>query len=182
MAVHIALLRAINVGGRNQIAMSDLRDLLAALGFGGAKSLLQSGNLVFQSDRQTGATLERLLEVETEKRFGFATDYLVRTAAEWQTLIASNPFPQEAEDDPGHLVVVCLKKAPNAKDVEALQAAITGPEKARCDGKQLYVVYPAGIGRSKLTIARIERKLGTRSTGRNWNTVLKLAGLARECG
>ena len=81
---------------------------------------------------------------------------------------------------PSHLLALFLKKAPEAKDVQALQAAIRGPEKVRAHGKQLYVVYPEGVGKSKLTNTLIERKLGTRGTGRNWNTVLKLAALTRE--
>jgi uncharacterized protein (DUF1697 family) len=177
MSIQVALLRGINVGGRNLVAMSDLRDLLGALGFAGARSLLQSGNLVFASDRPTGADLERLLEIETASRLGVTADYLVRSAAEWGPVIARNPFPEEAKRDPGRLVVMFLKAAPHARDVQALQAAIEGPESLRCDGKHLYVVYPAGIGRSKLTSTLIERKLGVRGTGRNWNTVLKLAAL-----
>jgi uncharacterized protein (DUF1697 family) len=180
MSMHIALLRGINVGGRTQIAMSDLRDLLGALGFAGARSLLQSGNLVLWSDRLTGAPLEHLLEVETAKRLGMSVDYLVRTAEEWETIVARNPFPDEAERDPSHLLVMFLKTAPQAADVEGLQASIRGPESIRSDGKQLYVTYPAGMGRSKLTNTLIEQKLGTRGTGRNWNTVVKLAALAQE--
>jgi uncharacterized protein (DUF1697 family) len=180
MPNHIALLRAINVGGRNVVAMSDLRDLLEGLGFAGAKTLLQSGNLVFQSDRQTGAALERLLEVETEKRFGIAVDYFARTAEEWETVVARNPFPKEAKSDPGHLLVVFLKEAPDPKRVKALQSAIKGPETVRSVGKQLYVAYPEGIGTSKLTNTLIERTLASRGTGRNWNTILKLATLVRE--
>jgi uncharacterized protein (DUF1697 family) len=177
MSIHVALLRGINVGGHNRVAASDLRDLLGALGFAGAKSLLQSGNLVFESDRRTGAELERLLEVETAKRLHVTADYLVRTAEEWTTMIARNPFPEDAERDSSHLVVTFLKTAPLAKDVQALQAAIEGPESIHAKGKHLYAVYPAGIGRSKLTNALIEKKLGLRGTGRNWNTILKLAAL-----
>jgi uncharacterized protein (DUF1697 family) len=177
MSIHVALLRGINVGGRNLVAMSDLRDLLGTLGFAGARSLLQSGNLVFESDRPTGADLERLLEVETARRLGVTADYLVRSAAEWGKVVAGNPFLEEAKRDPGRLVVMFLKAAPDARDVQALQAAIEGPESLRCEGKHLYVVYPAGIGRSKLTSTLIEKKLGLRGTGRNWNTVLKLATL-----
>ena len=179
MPTYIALLRGIKVGGRKLVAMSDLRDFLGALGFAGAKSLLQSGNLLFQCARRSGATLERLLETETEKRLDVSVHYFVRTAEELQTIIARNPFPNEAKRDPSHLVVMFLKDAPEAKDVKALQAAIQGPEIVRADGKQLYLVYPAGIGQSKLTNALIEKKLGTRGTGRNWNTMLKLAGLSR---
>lgn len=177
MSIHVALLRAVNVGGRNSVAMSDLRDLLGDLAFSGVTTLLQSGNLVFQSDRLTGSTLERLLAKETAKRLGVSADYLIRSAEEWQTIVARNPFPREAKSDPSHLVVMFLKTAPPAKQVDALQASIKGPEIIRCDGKQLYVVYTAGIGRSKLTGTLIEQKLGSRGTARNWNTILKIAAL-----
>jgi uncharacterized protein (DUF1697 family) len=179
MPIYIALLRGINVGGHQQIGMSDLRELLATLGFTGAKSLLQSGNLVFEGDRRPGAEMERLLEAETAKRLGVTADYLVRNAAEWKTLIDRNPFPKEAKRDPSHLLVVFLKKATQAKDVQTLEAAIQGPERIRADGKHLYAVYPAGIGRSKLTNTLIEKKLDVRATGRNWNTVVKLAALCQ---
>jgi uncharacterized protein (DUF1697 family) len=180
MTVHIALLRGVNVGGHAAVAMPDLRDLLTALGFADARSLLQSGNLVFRGDKRTTAALERVLEAEAAKCLDLQTDVMVRTAAEWDRVIAHNPFPAEAERDPGHLVVMLLKQEPGRKDVEALRSAITGPEIVRADGRQLYIVYPAGIGRSRLTNALIEKKLGTRGTGRNWNTVLKLGALAKD--
>jgi uncharacterized protein (DUF1697 family) len=75
---------------------------------------------------------------------------------------------------------MCLKTAPPAADIKQLEAAIKGPERIRAKGKELYLVYPAGIGRSKLTSTLIEQKLGTRGTARNWNTVLKLAELVQE--
>ena len=179
MTTHIALLRAVNVGGNNRIAMADLRKLLADLEFGDPRSLLQSGNLVFESDGHTPAEIERRLETETEKRLGARPDFLVRTAAEWRKIIARNPFDAEAKNDPGHLVILFLKSAPRAAAVAALKAAIAGREVVEVDGRQAYVTYPDGIGRSKLTNALLERKLGTSATGRNWNTVLKLGALAK---
>ena len=179
MTVHVALLRAVNVAGHNRVAMSDLLGLLAALGFTGGRSLLQSGNLVFRSDGRTGAELEQLLGAETERRLSLRTDYLVRSAEEWATIVARNPFRDEAERDPSHLVVMFLKDAPGEDAVEALQGAIQGPDVVRADGRQVYIVYPAGIGRSKLTNSLLEEKLGARGTGRNWNTVLKLADVAQ---
>lgn len=178
MPIHIALLRGINVGGHNLIGMSDLRDFLEQLGLAGARTLLQSGNVVFSS-RRTGAGLERWLETEARKRFEMSIDYFVRTAAEWDEIIARNPFPKEAERDPGHLLLLCLKSGVDPGNVQLLQEAIKGPERIRAEGKQLYAVYPDGVGRSKLTITLIEKKLATRATGRNWNTVLKLAALAQ---
>jgi uncharacterized protein (DUF1697 family) len=170
----VALLRAINVGGHKQVAMADLRDLLTQLGFVDARSLLQSGNLVFRSRARTGAQLERLLEASAAKRLALQTDFFVRTADELKAIVTHNPFSEEGKRDPGHLVVVFLKAAPVPNGVDALQEAITGPEIIRARGRQLYIVYPDGMGRSRLTNALIERKLGTRGTARNWNTVLRL--------
>ena len=178
MTICFALLQGINVGGHQQVAMADLRDLLTQLGFGDARSLLQSGNLVFRSNTRGGATLERLLEAEAEKRLALQTDFFVRTAQEWKAIVAQNPFREEAERDPSHLVVMFLKDAPDVKNVKALRAAITGPEVVRAKGRHAYIVYPSGIGRSRLTNTLIEKKLATRGTGRNWNTVLRLGALA----
>jgi uncharacterized protein (DUF1697 family) len=180
MITYIALLRAINVGGHAKVGMAELRDLIATLGYKDVRSLLQTGNLVFHGDARKATDLERLLEVEAERRLGLATDVMVRTAQEWAAVLARNPFPAEAKRDPGHLVVQFAKEAPKAKAVDDLRAAISGREAVQADGKHLYVVYPDGLGRSKLTTKLIEGKLGTRVTGRNWNTVLKLAELARE--
>ena len=173
-SVHIALLRAVNVAGRNPIVMAELRNLLTELGFVGVQSLLQTGNLVFRSKAPTGADLEEFLEAETVKRHQLQTDFFVRREEEWKRMIANNPFQDEARRDASHLVVMLLKQVPAANAVETLRASITGPERVSVDGDQAYLVYPAGIGRSRLTNAFVERKLGTRGTSRNWNTVLKL--------
>jgi uncharacterized protein (DUF1697 family) len=174
MSVHIALLRAVNVAGRNPIVMAELRNLLTELGFVDVRSLLQTGNLVFRSKAPIGADLEEFLEAEAAKRHQLRTDFFVRHEEEWKRMIANNPFQDEASRDASHLVVMLLKQVPAANAVEALQASITGPERVRVDGSQAYLVYPAGIGRSRLTNAFVERKLGARGTSRNWNTVLKL--------
>ena len=179
MPIHVALLRGINVGGHNKVEMAALRKLCQDLGLAGVKSVLQSGNLVFQSERLSGDALDRLLERETAERLGVAADYLIRSAVEWEQIVVRNPFAKEAVEDPSHLLVMCLKEAPSAQDVGALRSSFKGPEFIREDGKQLYLVYPAGIGRSKLTSAVIEQKLGVRGTARNWNTILKLLALCK---
>jgi len=177
MSSHVALLRGINVGGAKKVAMAALLGLLEELGFDGGKSLLQSGNLVFRTDKIKAAALERLLETEAHKRLTLQTDFMVRAGDEWEKILVRNPFPEEAKTDPSHLVVVFLKEAPSKTAGEALRKAITGPELIRFDGRQAYVTYPDGIGRSRLTSALIEAKLGTRGTARNWNTILKIAAL-----
>ncbi len=180
MMTYVALLRGINVGGYKQVAMADLRDLLARLGLLDPRSLLQSGNLVFRTDARSGAQLERSLEVEAARRLALQTDFFVRSAAEWKAVVAANPFPEEAARDPGHLIAMFVKDSPPAGDIDALRTAITGPEFVQAGGRQLYILYPAGIGRSRLTNALIEKKLKTRCTGRNWNTVLKLGKLIAD--
>jgi len=176
-SVSIGLVRGINVGGHAKVAMSDLRELVAGLGYRDVRTLLQSGNVVFAGNAKNAAALEAELEKETLKQLGLRTAFLVRSPAEWATVIAENPFPNEAKHDPGRLIVMFLKSAPGAAAIEALRAAVTGPETIRAGGRHLYITYPDGMGRSKLTGALIEKKLGTTGTARNWNTVLKLAAL-----
>ena len=159
--------------------MTDLRNFLAELGFEDARSLLQSGNLVFNSKVRTGAELERFLESEAHDRLSLEVDFIVRTPDEWKSVIRQNPFRKEAERDPGHLVVMFLKSAPDVEDIVALEAEIRGPEVIRAKGKQAYIYYPNGQGRSKLTHSLLEKRLG-RGTGRNWNTVLKLGIMAKS--
>lgn len=174
----IALLRAVNVGGRS-VAMADLRALLADLRCVNPRTLLQSGNAVFELASGTSpAALETKLEVQAQRRFGMPIAFMLRTAAEWDAIIAHNPFPDAAKRDPAHLLLMALKAAPTAAAVKALRDGHKGPETIEVIGRDAYLIYPEGVGRSKLTNALIERRLGFAGTGRNWNTVLKLAALA----
>jgi uncharacterized protein (DUF1697 family) len=175
---HIALVRGINVGGHRQVGMTNLRNFLTELGFENVRSVLQSGNLVFGSRSRFGAELERYLEMEAVKRLALESDFYVRTVDEWKGVVRQNPFRKEAELDPKQVVVLFLRNPPPAEDVALLQADISGPEVVKAKGKQAYIFYPDGIGRSKLTNAMIEKRIG-RGTGRNWNTVLKLDVIAK---
>ncbi len=179
MATYIAVLRAINLGAHNRIAMADLRTMCAKIGLADAQTLVVSGNLVFRSAVTSSEKLEQLLEASSTRHLGVTTDYFVRSAKEWQGIIANNPFPAEAKSEPGKMVMMCLRDAPTPAAVTALQAAIKGREIVRAHGKHAYFVYPDGQGRSKLTIAMIEKAFGTRGTARNWNTVLKLGELSQ---
>ena len=171
---HVALLRGVNVGGRQMVAMARLRDVCADAGLSGARTLLQSGNVVFESREKKPVALERLLEDEIESVFGLHVDVMVRSAPELSAVVSANPFAKEARTDPARLLVMFCKDAIDAKSVKALQASITGRERVSAEGRQLYIVYPDGVGRSKLAGTAIEKRLATRGTARNWNTVLKL--------
>lgn len=176
----IALLRAVNVGGRNLIAMADLRAFLERLGLTNPATLLQSGNAVFGAGKRSPDALESLLEKEAARSLGLKVDFLVRTVDEWDAALAANPFANEARETPAKVAVMALKDAPGTDRVEALRAAIRGPERIAAEGRHLYIHYPDGQGRSTLTGALIEKTLSTRGTARNWNTAQKLAVLAHK--
>ncbi len=179
MKTYVSVLRAINLGSYNKIAMTDLRAMLEKVGCVEPKTVVLSGNVVFRSALASAAKVEQLLEAASTKHLGVTTDYFVRTGKEWQAIIDANPFPKEAKQDPARLIMMCLRAAPSAPQVNALRASIRGPEIVKVDGKHAYFVYPDGMGRSKLTIKVIEKALGTTGTARNWNTVLKLGELAQ---
>jgi uncharacterized protein (DUF1697 family) len=175
MTRYVALLRAVNVGGHGKLSMPDLRDFVSALGFSNAMTLLQTGNIVLSGKRAPTRQLETHLESEAAKRLGLTTAFFVRDASDWAEVIAQNPFPDEAKADPSHLVLTLCKSQPSVEQQNALRVAITGHERVSFAGSNAYVVYPDGIGRSKLTHTIIEKKLATDCTGRNWNTVAKIA-------
>jgi uncharacterized protein (DUF1697 family) len=179
VTTYISVLRAINLGSHNRVAMADLRAMLEKVGCEDPRTLIVSGNIVFRNASGSSDQVEKMLEAASTKHLGVTTDYFVRSAKEWHAMIAANPFPKEANSDPGHLIMMCLRDAPAATQVKALQAAIKGRESVAVKGKHAYFLYPDGVGRSKLTIKMIEKAFGTRGTARNWNTVLKLGELAQ---
>jgi uncharacterized protein (DUF1697 family) len=136
--------------------------------------------LSHRQEGETAAEIETHLERALSATLSVQPDVFVRTASQWAELVATNPFRREARVDPSHLLVMLLKDAPGAASVKALQTSIQGREVVRASGRQLYIVYPDGIGRSRLTGGVIERTLGTRGTARNWNTVIKLDQLTRS--
>jgi len=176
--VFVAFLRAINVGGRNLVSMSDLREIAAGLGLREPKTVLQSGNLVFESDEASPTDIETLLEAAIEIRTGLKIDFMVRSFDELRSVIAANPYPGAAEDGPSHLLVLFTKTDVDSGCIEPLRAAIKGRETAELGRRCVYLVYPDGIGTSKLTSAILDSKLKSKGTARNWNTLLKVVALS----
>jgi len=166
----VALLRGVNVTGNRIITMADLRAFFAKVGFADVQTLLQSGNVVFTGDRRSNATLEEFLEIEMEKRLKITTSYFVRNTKELKATLEANPFPKEAQANPGFVHVVFLKKTPTARDLKAIRAANAGPELIDVVGRQAYVYYPQGQGQSRF-------RLAWHGTARNWNTVNKLLAM-----
>jgi uncharacterized protein (DUF1697 family) len=180
VTIFLALLRAVNLGGATQVSMSELRDRLTREGYGNVRSILQSGNLIFESPERDPAAVEKALDARIAPDLGARTEFFVRSAAEWSEIVRRNPFPHEAVADPGHLLVTVLKAPPTAAAWRDLAGAIPGRERVHGVGRTGYFVYPDGVGRSKVTARFIEARLGTQGTSRNWNTVRKLDALASE--
>jgi len=168
----VALLRAVNVGGR-KLPMAGLRALCAELGWEDVATYIQSGNVVFTGSGETGA-IEAGLEKAIEGAFGLAVPVIVRTAAEWTKLAACNPFAKVARDEPNRLQLLVSKRPPNADAAEQLMARARAGESVEAACGALWFHFPAGVGASKLTPALIDKACGSPSTGRNYRTVMKL--------
>lgn len=178
MATYVALLRAVNLGGATEISMRSLTEAARHAGFTDVVTLGRSGNLVVRGPVRTPERVGRDLQEALQQGRGPRTECFVRTSAEWDAAIRGNPFPAMAKADPSHLTMNVLRDAPSLESWAALRARVTGREQIAEAGRHAYIVYPDGIGRSRLTLALLERTLGTTSTARNWNTVLKLRDLA----
>ena len=179
MTRYLVLLRGVNVGGNRKVAMADLRKFVEAIGFKEARTLLQSGNLVFRSDgKRDELALAALLEEQAAKRLGLCTWFLVRSVDEWSEVIARNPFPEEAKSIPSRFLVMFFREAPTVEAVESVRAFAVGGERIHPDGRQLYALFPDGAGNSKMANVLMGSRFSKHCTGRNWNTVLKLGALA----
>lgn len=176
MARLIALLRAVNVGGR-KLPMEALRALCAELGWRDVETYIQSGNLVFTAPGKPDL-LESELERAIQARFGFHSDSMVRSAARWSRLIEANPFPKESGAEPSRVLVGIAKREIEAGAAEAIAARAEAGERVVEAGGGLWFHYPAGVGTSRITPSLIDRAAGSPVTARNWRTMLKLQEMA----
>ncbi|MBX3117578.1 MAG: DUF1697 domain-containing protein [Fimbriimonadaceae bacterium] len=180
VARFVGLIRGINVGGNNLIKMADFRAFLAEIGLTRAQTLLQSGNFVFKTETGSTAELEELLRTEASQRLSLNVQFYVRSEWEWMQMIGANPFPDSAKDDPSHLLVFTFVEPPSEEAIQEIREVYSGPESYKLVGGYLYACFPVGIGVSKLSEHKLWKKLTAQATGRNWNTVLKLAALMGE--
>jgi uncharacterized protein (DUF1697 family) len=172
MGRHIALLRAVNVGGR-KLPMAELRALCAEIGWAGAATYIASGNVVFTAEgRREG--LEARLEEAIARRFAMDVPTVVRNAEEWRAYAPACPFPDAARGEPNRLLMYLSKHPPAPGAGGEVQAKAADGERAALAGDALWIHFPAGSGRSKLTPPLIDRLLGSPATSRNHNTVVKL--------
>jgi len=176
MTTRVALLRGINLGAHKKVPMARLRAVAEDLGLTHPRTYVQSGNLVFETDLDEAATVV-LLEGALRREFTFEIPVISRSADEMADVASSHPFGELAIDD-RLLHVAFLDRAPDQPLDDQIDATKYLPDRFHCDGREIYLAYPTGSGRSKLSHALLERKLGVSATSRNWRTVSKLVELA----
>ncbi len=177
---HVALLRGINVGGKNPVPMRDLAALFTAAGCGRVRTYIQSGNVVFDPPSPpapAGAALAALLAERIEARFGVTVPVVLRSAGALGAVVRANPFLAEGAD-PETLHVAFLADEPGAAAVARLDPARSPPDRFRVIGPDVYLSCPGGFARTRLTNDYFDRALATKSTVRNWRTVAKLLELS----
>ncbi len=180
MTGHVVLLRAINVGGKNRLPMAELRNALTAAGLQSVSTYVQSGNVLLSSDETELAIVSRIHAVVAE-RFALDIDVIVRSAVELAEIARRNPFLEtDSTRDPATLHVAFLAERPTDAAVTALDPDRSPPDACIVDGREVYLSYPNGSGRSRLTLDYLERTLGCRGTARNWRTVQRLVSLLEE--
>jgi uncharacterized protein (DUF1697 family) len=181
MPRYLALLRGINVGGHNKVAMADLRDLAAALGLADATTYIQSGNLMFSCAEADAAELADMLEGEIASRLGVRPAVVVLSRGELKQVIADNPFPHETNPKCLHAVFLRDEVGPDrtvAVAAAVRQARTAGSrDDAAAVGRTLFLHTPDGFGRSELAAQLARSSVQATGTARNWATVTKLMGM-----
>ena len=177
MTGYVAFLRGVNVGGKNRLPMAELREALTARGFASVATMLQSGNVLFSSEDSEGEAAARVGDA-IEDAFGLRIGVVTRSAADLATVADRNPFVAAGpERDPATLHVVFLSESPTDVAVASIEPDRSPPDACAVVGREVYVSYPEGSGRSRLTLEYLERRLGVRGTARNWRTVQRLTAL-----
>jgi uncharacterized protein (DUF1697 family) len=178
MTVVISMLRAVNLAAHNRIKMDELRAVYESLKLKSPRTYVQSGNVVFGAPERELPRLPVLIQKAIRERFGFGPEVILRTAAEMRDVVTRNPFAGRSHIEPGKLLVTFLASDPGPEAGRKLQAIKVSPEELHLNGREMYIYYPNGMGRSKLPAVAIGKALGIPGTARNWNSVTKLLEMA----
>jgi uncharacterized protein (DUF1697 family) len=178
MPAIICMLRAVNLAGYNKIKMEALRSLCESLKLECVQTYVQSGNVVFLSKEKNLDGLSKRIGGAIHAKMGFQPDVMLRTTSEMRRVIAKNPFAGRQGIEPAKLLVAFLADDPGKAARDGLSKLDMRGEELHARGSELYIYFPNGMGRSKLPWPAINKALGTPSTGRNWNTVIKLREMA----
>ena len=175
--VNVALLRGINVGGKNKLPMKDLATMFVDAGCNDVRTYIQSGNVLFRAEPTLNEDISSLISASILNRFGFRVPVVTRTSRELQEIVQANPF-MEHSAEPDKLHVAFLSEAPDQVKVAALDVNRSVPDEFAVLGSEVYLYCPNGLARTKLTNSYFDSTLSTISTMRNWKTVLRLLDMA----
>ena len=178
-ADYVALLRGINLGGRNKLPMRDLSAMFVEAGCTAVRTYIQSGNVVFDAPPELAARLPDVIAARIAGEFGYRTPVVQRTAAQMREVVTGNPF-LSAGADPATLHVLFLAAPPDPQRTAALDPDRSPPDRFAVRGPDVFLHLPGGAARTKLTNDYFDAKLGTVSTGRNWRTVTTLLDLMSD--
>jgi uncharacterized protein (DUF1697 family) len=173
---YVALIRGINVGGKQKLPMADLRASMASLGYTDVATYIQSGNVVFTSPGDDSTAAAGAIELKIEQDTGLDVSVMVLSRDQLAAIIEQNPFP-DSTGRPTELHVSFLSASPDKQLFNEIDPHQFEPDEYRLGEKVMYLWCPHGVGRSKLAAYPWERRLGVRATLRNWNTVTKLLSL-----
>lgn len=177
MPTYVALLRDVNAGPRNRLAMSDVRDLLTDLGYGNVRSYLQNGNLVFSSPARLGSVVAEEIERAIREELKLRLRVLIRTSAQLDEIVALDPLAELATDPHRYVVLFCERRVPLSV-LDGIEREAFAPEVVELRGSELYLWLPDGLRDSRLLHVFTEHRLGGAATSRDWSTVLALRSLA----
>ena len=175
---HLALLRGVNVGGKNKLPMKALAEMFVAAGCANVRTFIQSGNVVFDASPRVAATLGALIPARIAEGFGYRTPVVLRTVEQVADVVASNPFLASGAPEDA-LAVLFLADLPEPDRVNLLDPDRSPPDSFVVRGREVYLNLANGFARTKLTNTYFDSKLATVSTGRNWRTVTKLLAMMR---
>lgn len=180
-SVHVALLRGINVGGKNRLAMRELSEVFTSIGCTSVESYIQSGNVIFRTTQRLAAEVPKRVAERLAEHFGLRVPVVTRTASQLRAAVKANPFVK-AGVDLATLHVAFLGDRPSREQVASLEPQRSPPDEFVVYGREVYLRFPNGSARTRLTNSHLDAKLATVSTVRNWRTVLKLLELATVGG
>ena len=180
MPVLISMLRGVNVGGHNKIKMDALRALYESLKFEDPRTYVQSGNVIFRTKQKNSTALATKIQNAIERTFKCRPEVILRTADELRNAIASTPFANRRGLEPSKILVTFLAAEPSPGAQTTIASLKAYPEELHLLGRELYIYFPDGAGKSKLPWSQVEKLLKTTGTARNWNSVTRMLAMAEE--
>jgi uncharacterized protein (DUF1697 family) len=180
MPVLISMLRGINLGSHNRIKMDDLRGVYKSLKLEDPRTYVQSGNVIFRTKEKNLATLANKIQDAIEKKCKCRPNVILRTTDELKKAVAATPFADRPDLEPGKILVTFLAAEPLQEAEKNLATYKDYPEELHLKGRELYIYFPNGAGKSKLPWSSVERLLKVTGTARNWNSVTKMLAMAEE--